>query len=735
MPNDTPPTRTNIAEPASAIPPRARRRRLRFGTISAVLLLGTTAIVAMLNVVAARVSYRFDATSAGDQALAPRTRKLLEGIKAPHRVVVAAPLAQIDPTARERVLDVLNDFQRVNSNVVPVVIDTASSAGLDRFRGLVGELAQREKGTLETQAATLRAAIESGRGLGAFLGGQLSEQLLRAREQMPASSASRGFLEQTSAAARVSARDLETILGRAEKALASTLGDTPLPATDVAAEEVRRALAPAIDQLAALSVETKKLADAGDTPSGAKDVLVGITASLASQRDRVATALDPVQRLKKPDILRVTSALQQGSGVVVIGPPESSVGAVDINQLFPSAEWLSASGLSGSDLGKRAEEILSTSIASISGVSRPVIVFLHADPRPIMLSSGVFDQVIERLRMRGMDVVEWACVTQGEPSEVARLSDNGKRPVVYVTFAPDSSAGASATGGQINGAQRAAKLGETIELLLSCGAPVLVSLNPSVLPTYGDKDPLVTPLARFGLSANTGKPLLSRVVRPGAPRAIADPGRRVTPKIEPSALEPSPITRAISGLPTQLAWVVPIERVDAKDAGITFAPILAAPGDDATWGESQWLRYWQTKPQDQAALPDQPQFDEGRDLKSAPGSSWTLAAAAERREGTATRRVVVVGSNGWYADAIAMASLTSDGRQGNVSPGNVELLEASIYWLAGQDDLIAQSASARSLPRVVEIDEKTRGTLRWLLIAGLPALVLCVGVIRRVVMG
>lgn len=705
------------------------RRRWRFALTSAVVLAGVLAIAVLANVLAARFPLRFDASSAGDQQLAPRTRRLLAPIDAPHTIVVAAPLAQLDHTARDRVLDVLADFHRANPKVDSRVIDTGSPVGVARYADLVRELADRDRATLDAQASAIRGALDAGRSLAAYLATDLSERLLAAGAAARDAGPLRDFLESTAAASRVSSRDVAAALDRADRALASTLGDVPVPATADAAAELTRVLAPAAEQLAALAAELRKRAP--DAPPPARDALGALAADLDSRRDTTARALDPVLRLKKPDILRVTNALQNGSGVIVIGP--KAIGAVDLAQLFPSPEWLAASGLSGADLGRRAEEILSTALASISGPKKPVVVFLHADPRPVMLSSGVFAQVVERLQMRGIDALEWACVSQPEPPDLPKIrAADRDRSVVYVTFAPDTSAGAQATSGSLNGAQRAAKLGAAIDALLEQGQPVLLSLNPSVLPTFGDADPLVTPLARFGLSALSGKPLLSQLLRAGSPRPLIDPSRRLTPT--PGE---HPIARAIATLPTQLAWCVHLQRASAP-AGVSVVPLLTFPPDESTWAESQWIRFWQTKPADQPLLPDPPAFDQGKDLRSPPEgekSPWVVALAAERRDANASRRVVVVGSNGWYADAVAMTSIRADGRQGAVSPGNIELLESAVFWLAGQDELIAQSATARSLPRVVPMPDPSRAAWRWGLIVGLPALVLALGFLRRLVLG
>jgi hypothetical protein len=154
------------------------------------------------------------------------------------------------------------------------------------------------------------------------------------------------------------------------------------------------------------------------------------------------------------------------------------------------------------------------------------------------------------------------------------------------------------------------------------------------------------------------------------------------------------------------------------------SPVLTTPADTQTWGESQWLRVYQTPREQVPLIPDQPKFDEGRDVKGGTGA-WTLAVATEKD----SQRAVIVGSNSWITDKYSQQMGTVEGRQTLLFPGNVELFEASVLWLAGQDTMIAQSPAARSVAMVRAIESPSLTRLRWSIVLGLPGLVLLVGVI------
>ena len=46
---------------------------------------------------------------------------------------------------------------------------------------------------------------------------------------------------------------------------------------------------------------------------------------IETRRDQLAVLLDPVRRLKRPDILRVTEVLKRGAAAILIGPARAYV--------------------------------------------------------------------------------------------------------------------------------------------------------------------------------------------------------------------------------------------------------------------------------------------------------------------------------------------------------------------------------------------------------------------------
>ncbi len=728
----------NAAPSPHRSPPGAGARRARFAGWSLVLIVGMAVVVVLANMLTARYAPRFDVTQTGDQNLAPRTMNILRGLRGEHRILVAAPLRTLDRSSVTRLRDTLNDFSRASPNLTATMVDTGSLAGRDEFVQLVRSLVSREGARLGEQRERVEKGISAVNDLSAFLGGELSSALLAARELIPSSDVALGsareFLEQTAAAARVSARDLEAATAKAAQALATGVEDVRLPSTDEAARTVARVLMPASEQLAALGKRLKDGLATRDAYGAATAQIRTLLGQVTARQEAAALAGDEMARLPRLDIHRITGALQGGSVALVIGPSGQGVTAVDMDSLFPAASTLAQPSLANLDLGRRAEDLFSVALSSLTGPARPIVVIVHGEVNRVLESTPVLDQLTRRLLSRGIDVVEWASVLDPDPAGLARLNPDNSRPVVYVCVAPNTAAGEDPRT-KFTGVQRAQKLGVAIRKLDEDRRAMLLCLYPSVMPTYGDPDPLCAPLARYGLIAYTGRTLLRELIRPQ--------GRQVEVEhlLQPTG-QTHPIARAVRGLPLVLAWPVDIGRTsDLAPQGVSVWPILTLDPADSIWSESQWLKFWSVPEQTRRLLPDAPAIDKERDLVRPDikdGQSlrpWTLGVAAQRKDDLGVQRLVVMGANGWFVDRYAFQTDIIDGREMLVTPGNIELFEACVSWLAGQDDMIAQSPTARVLPVVKPIEARTLMLLRAGFILGLPLLALVMGVIYRLVRG
>jgi hypothetical protein len=177
------------------------------------------------------------------------------------------------------------------------------------------------------------------------------------------------------------------------------------------------------------------------------------------------------------------------------------------------------------------------------------------------------------------------------------------------------------------------------------------------------------------------------------------------------------------------------------------------PSDANTWGESQWMLLRDlvgrglARPLAPLFLADTPTKDATRDALPPEGvPAYVLAAAAERArtvgvpspratQSGSPQRLVVVASPEWLHDGYTQAAEDVSGRHVFLFPGNLELFDASLSWLAGRDDQIAPGPQSRDIPRIKPIPEGTLRLLRLLLIFGLPALPLVLAALLRLIRG
>jgi hypothetical protein len=375
------------------------------------------------------------------------------------------------------------------------------------------------------------------------------------------------------------------------------------------------------------------------------------------------------------------------------------------------------------------ENLLATALSSVSQDATTALVFVHPDTERVFGSDGmptqrgqaVFGALIQDLSQRGIRLSEWA-VAFNEPMPDRRaLGLESSDPVVWFVVGRPT-----APPQRI---ERLSRLGESITRLVDAGENILLSLTPSELPAVGEPDPLVTSLPIFGIESDSGRVIVTRTVSPLGPQ--------FAPNVEPQTTGDHPIAGALATLTTHFPLAMPLRQMDAVTSARTWV-ILEVPDDGDRWAESQW----QTLVAGVASA-NPPEPNDRRDDLEGP---WPVVIAAERSRSSTQpaaiesgdaglQRMLVVSGGWWYTDAVTQAAVMLDGRRVTRFPGNTELLDAAVAWLSGNDELIAESPEARSIPRIAQIEPARLTAIRWLLIAGLPVLVLGLGLALRVIRG
>ncbi|MBK7404642.1 MAG: hypothetical protein IPJ41_08400 [Phycisphaerales bacterium] len=704
------------------------RRRLVGAGMAAILLALALGAAGLLTAVGDRFHARFDVTTTGEQRLAPRTLGVLERASGVGEVelVVAVDAARVDRWARQSVRDVLDLFAHAG-RVRVTEIDVGSAAGQETYSALAARLVERDRAGLDAHGTAIRGAADEASTVAQAMEMQLSPRLLALRDLLRGSDAStvaaREGLEQWAALARVGSRQL----AEAGRRGAGVLDDPALvPPLADAESQLRSALTQRAGELESLRSELQALAGSKLTTAQVRPACESLDRDAGALRDRLARAEDGLARLPRLDILRIAGALASSEVGLVIGPVGTGIAGIDIRALYEPRIAAPDGTLMVGDVRAAAEELFAAGISTVLDPARPIVVLTHGERSSVLENAGFFAGIRERLSQRGIDLTEWIAGRDEGPPDLHAIDPDGVRPVVYVTLSPDSSASARAEG-DLAGPERAQALGRAVARILEHRDGLLLDVNPSVLPAYGEDDPVVSPLAALGIRIRTDAPLL---------RGLAGlNGRELETDLHllPERGE-QPVLTAIRNLPTVLPWATPIE-VTGGPSALRATPLLIAPNDGPTWAEKQWLGLWQTPRAQRGNMAEPPKYDDGIDGRDGP---WTVALAAERADAppdSRMGRILIVGSNSWFADPVAFNYQSTDGRVALAAPGNSELFEAGVLWLAGQDELIAQSAGARATPLVGPIDAGRLRLIRWGLVAGLPMLTLLAGVVWRVVRG
>ena len=684
---------------------------------AALFAVGVTAAAAALGTLADRHHARFDLTAGGAHSLGPRARRTLDGLGEDVEIVMALPREGDRRRSIDRVGDVLDAFASASPRVRVTRLDPSAADGRRRLRDLLDRLEAREADAIEAGRASVRRAAERTRAL--------SEALLELRGE-----ADRG----TSVLLRALARELRGLASRAEASLAGGPGPRSAvgggaggaaggasrepdagagpPDPAAAAAPLRAALAELVDRLDSTA---RRLRTTGDQVGGE-----GLARRLGALSDRAAAAREGLSSVRRPDAARVWDRLSGGEALLVLGEPGRghSVEPIDPQRVLPDPAALRAAGVSTLPrVAALTEQVVGGAIAAVARDDTPILIVAHAETAS---DGGRLSRLSGRLRRvasRGVDAVGWNVVTNREPPPTSELDPRGTRPVVCVALTPDT----TAFGGDgPSGSARAEALAEAVRRMEDDGAGVLLSLGPSYLPTIGDTDPLAALAERYGVSVRSGRVLLRE-------RATPQRGGVIEAAVGSRGVGDHPIARAVGPLPVRLVWATPV-TIETVGPGVRAWPLLEVAGDGRTWAETQWLGMWRGRRAGGAGASNA--ASSGASFEEAgPGQTagpWVVAAAGERDEAGLDRpsRVVVVGAWGWADDGLWAASTAIGGRVVRTNPGNIELIEASIEWLAGREALIARGSAGPPISRVRPLSADEAGLIRWVLLGGVPGGVL-----------
>jgi hypothetical protein len=253
----------------------------------------------------------------------------------------------------------------------------------------------------------------------------------------------------------------------------------------------------------------------------------------------------------------------------------------------------------------------------------------------------------------------------------------------------------------MSGAMHASR---ALEQTIDDGDPFLLFLSINQMAQFGQEDKLAAAAGAFGITAKTSRLILTAGISPEGERYVTDfvnvfrwPEEHV-------------IGKALQGQSALLRSSLPLELADDEASKVQTWPLLETSED--AWAETDWMTN------------QRPERDADED-----GGPLVIAAAAERD----AQRAVVIGNADMARNEFILREqmFLAGGGLETVSfvanPGNAELFVNSVYWLAGQEQLIAKSARSQDVRRFEPIPEVAEKAVWWVVLAGLPTLCLIGG--------
>jgi hypothetical protein len=637
--------------------PTAAGRRLSAGVNVAIYLAVLLIVVILVNILAQARALRYDLTSGRRHSLSPRTEQILAGLEDPVELALILEPEALTGRQTEDFLSILEAYDRVGGeNVTLTEIGAGDAGGMAAFARLIERLeavyadeVARIRGVIEealTASAAQLPALESGQA-------RISSALTAVEEPSASSQAVQQYLPLVGNYAQA----LSEAMAQTRQALDPADAAAPIPDYDTA----RAILAAGMEQparLAALFADHFEiLAGSPTVASSGRSRFRTLAQTYRNVADALSVAREALLRPEPLELSEIVRAMQAESYLLILGGEHAT--AMPLTSLFPP-------GPAGEPTFA-GEQAISVVMASLTMTEPPVVYFLHAERQSLFGRGSRLIGAAQRLSGQRLRLAEWSVAQSAEPPQ----SPFPDAPNVYIVL-PTSDATSE-------GMERQAALASTAAELISEGESVLYHVQPSALAVAGQPDVSLPPLAPFGVSAETDLQLLARTFR----------GETWVPQAD-IALSSYPdahlIGRALADLPTRFYQATPLVLDDAPQ-GVERWPLLEVTSRDGRiWAESDWAAgQWQ------AAAPGGP-----RDDVTGP---WTIGVAVERQDPAVAipQRLVILGAAPtWMTDDVTGQSAG----QTLANPGNTELLEASIYWLAGLDELVAAGAGAVEVARL-----------------------------------
>ena len=630
-----------------------------------------------VNVIAmnSNIRWRFDATGTRAYTLSEQSQQLIESIEKPWKIVVLLDDKTVSRSVLKQVDEVLRRYQEESDLIEVERINPADPLSIEQYDSMLRELIAIYSDELERSELAIQEGIDSFEELMLFASSvsTWAESLA----SIEASTQEQETLRTLAGSLALLGNDGGLILKEVDKAM-KVDASQPLPQISIA----RDILVAANGQWAQELSEVAWWLSKGRTSSIAT-ICASKVSLFESMAKKLAYADDNLRRLGDLELGQLAMQMASGEGTIIMSSNRALM--IPASVVFPKR--IANQQTIETDQRFRGEHIISSAMRSLQSLHLPTVVFVHSEEGSM-------------LRQRSNNVDLWAARGLLESSRIKVKEwipfdgvrpDVGNGPVVWVVIPPSSRAG-------LTPSNREQALLDATNGLLFGNESVMINLQPSLLPRYGQKDPWAELVRTIGVEADTKQVLVEQVAV--GPNQLDVQKTQLIHEMNGNHL----ISRSIDGL--QLFLPFPIE----VEGGQTLIEIQ--PSEDR-WMESEWESESLTK--------------SSKDYIDKP----VQVATAIEHHGDA--RAIVVGSGGWMLTWAADRAISLGGNQvAMVNPGNSEFLLSSVEWLSGLDEWIAASPLGNQSSRVEGLSQTSYLIWSLVLIFGMPSLLIISTIVTSV---
>jgi Flp pilus assembly pilin Flp len=678
---------------------QARPRHWMYGLNVALLVVIALVIIGFVMFLTASFKTKWDFTHNKMYSLSSYTQQLLKQVDQKGEKF---QLINLYPAASEQgqeVDDLLEEYTRASKNVSVERIRTRED--------LEDKIRSRYKGEIEPYKAAVDEFSRVSTDLDKFSRSEGAELAGLAQRGTPSANARQTMLEVQGMFASTLPEQLSKIKRRVSNLTESTSPDWS------AAVNTLKPLLDDVQKQIDLFADPAKLKEA--IPPELAQYFEQANARYKAMNDELKKYLDQLNGLKP---LKVEEIVQTaGLNTVVVMSP-ASVTVIDDSKVFKSNPSQQSASQQPT-LSFEGEQAISSAILSVVQPDKVKVVFVTTSSHPVSnTQQDGWSDMADRLRADNFDVSEWSPpqAQPGQPPESSAPPAMGKN-VVWIVFPPDPPSQQQMMMSMPPNPQ--AIIDELKKHLDQGGQALFLAQSGGGSPFSMGNDgyPYNDLLKPFGVWVQSKYTVVHNFPSQGG-------DTQALPRIIISRYPDTEITRPLQslqslliGFPGQMGDLIGgptvVSILNNPPANVEAQVIVESPKDGDTWATTNFS--------------PTVKFDSTKDMKA----PCPMAVSAVKGKGTPDeQRVVVIGST-----LVGCNFLINDTAQmddsGRISilhnPGNAELVNNSMLWLAGYKNMISVSSKSAAALRIRDISPAMMGFLRASMWAGLPILSLVLG--------